>query len=309
MEHSFNIEIAQEVGVNKAILIKNMQFWLEKNKANDKHCYDGKYWTYNSGSAWAKLFPYMNQKTIERHLLELERDGYLETGNYNKSKMDRTKWYTLTSKTDNALLKMRDATTENEGTIPDVNTDEKQDILFDDFWNKFDKKVDKSKCEKKWSRLTEEEQNAALVSVDSYVETTPNKKYRKNPLTWLNGKCWNDEDDFSNLEKIRKAVNMLAISKEVKLESKSEYDIYLGVNYDYAKTLTNTYPLELIAKTFAFCVQERSSVPWGLEAVLKNIQHVKTHGVKVNDVNKIKKWCDDLLEDSNNYLTMQTWSN
>ena len=29
--------------------------------------------------------------------------------------------------------------------------------------------------------------------VVSYVLSTPDVKFRKNPLTWLNGKCWNDE--------------------------------------------------------------------------------------------------------------------
>lgn len=26
-----------------------------------------------------------------------------------------------------------------------------------------------------------------------YVKSTPDKQFRKNPQTWLNGQCWNDE--------------------------------------------------------------------------------------------------------------------
>ena len=31
-----------------------------------------------------------------------------------------------------------------------------------------------------------------LEVVSEYVNLTPDVKYRKNPLSWLNGKCWND---------------------------------------------------------------------------------------------------------------------
>jgi hypothetical protein len=29
--------------------------------------------------------------------------------------------------------------------------------------------------------------------VPAYVASKPDRQYRKNPLTWLNGKCWQDE--------------------------------------------------------------------------------------------------------------------
>ena len=42
-------------------------------------------------------------------------------------------------------------------------------------------------------KLTDAEINQALDKVDAYVASTPYVQFRKNPLTWLNGKCWNDE--------------------------------------------------------------------------------------------------------------------
>ena len=36
MEHSFNIELAKEYGILEAILLKNIWFWIEKNRANEK---------------------------------------------------------------------------------------------------------------------------------------------------------------------------------------------------------------------------------------------------------------------------------
>ncbi len=99
-EHHFIVEEATKYGVEKAILLYNIRFWLDKNKANEKNIYqhsDGKYYyfTYNSGKAFEKLFPYMKSRSINQRLTELEKDGVLISGNFNKTPYDRTKWYSI----------------------------------------------------------------------------------------------------------------------------------------------------------------------------------------------------------------------
>ena len=42
-------------------------------------------------------------------------------------------------------------------------------------------------------RQKESEVKKILESVDNYVISNPDLQYRKNPLTYLNGKCFNDE--------------------------------------------------------------------------------------------------------------------
>ena len=64
---------------------------------------------------------------------------------------------------------------------------------FDSFWMAYDKKSDKKKCQTKWSKIKQEDRDKILLVVKKYVDSTPDAKYRKNPLTWLNGECWNDE--------------------------------------------------------------------------------------------------------------------
>ena len=64
---------------------------------------------------------------------------------------------------------------------------------FDNWWTLYDKKCGRKDCEKKWNRLTREEQEACIDATPTYVASTPDKKYRKNPLTYLNQKAWNDE--------------------------------------------------------------------------------------------------------------------
>ena len=33
----------------------------------------------------------------------------------------------------------------------------------------------------------------AIKAVEKYVESTPDKKYRKNPTTWINKRSWENE--------------------------------------------------------------------------------------------------------------------
>jgi len=90
----FEPEIAKIVGTDAAIIYSNIEFWVEKNKANNKNEHDGCYWTYNSISAFNKLFYYLTEKKIRTCIKKLEENGFIKIGNYNKSNYDRTKWYT-----------------------------------------------------------------------------------------------------------------------------------------------------------------------------------------------------------------------
>ena len=66
-------------------------------------------------------------------------------------------------------------------------------IDFEIFWDTYAKKVDTAKCKAKWSKLSLSEQEAVMKHIPLYVASTPDKKFRKNPLTYLNGQCWLDE--------------------------------------------------------------------------------------------------------------------
>lgn len=94
----FNVGVAIKVGTDGAIMLNNLHYWIIKNRANRKHYYDGRYWTYNTLDAFVELFPFWSKRQVERILNNLKKDGYIETGNYNKLAYDRTKWYTLTEK-------------------------------------------------------------------------------------------------------------------------------------------------------------------------------------------------------------------
>ena len=141
MNYSFDIEHAKEYGVDEAIMVYNLQFWLLKNKASGKNFHDNHTWTFNSAEAFTILFPFWSPKQIRRILKSLESQGVLITGNYNKSKYDKTLWYAF--KDENKFLTLcpngKTEKTERENrkdqtgkpipdSIPDSKPDSKPDI-------------------------------------------------------------------------------------------------------------------------------------------------------------------------------------
>jgi hypothetical protein len=95
MTYQFDIEIAKKYGVDSAVMIQNLAFWIKTNASNGKNFKDGRFWTYNSVKAYEKLFPFWSYKTIRRIIENLLKDGVLIAGNFNENTYDRTNWYSL----------------------------------------------------------------------------------------------------------------------------------------------------------------------------------------------------------------------
>lgn len=64
---------------------------------------------------------------------------------------------------------------------------------FDQFWNAYDKKVGRKPTLQKWRSLELEDINQILLFVPNYVQATPDPQFRKNPLTFLSQRAWEDE--------------------------------------------------------------------------------------------------------------------
>lgn len=80
-------------------------------------------------------------------------------------------------------------------------------ITYSDFWDMYEKKVgDRDKVEKKWKSLTDKQREDIMEFIPLYKDSQPNKKYRKDPLAFLNNKTWLDEiivdDLFSKKQSI-----------------------------------------------------------------------------------------------------------
>lgn len=72
---------------------------------------------------------------------------------------------------------------------------------FEDFWDLYAKKTGKEKCARAWKKLPQKTKELIMERLPDYIASTPDKKYRKDPYTYLNNKCWEDEIIVSNQEK------------------------------------------------------------------------------------------------------------
>lgn len=72
---------------------------------------------------------------------------------------------------------------------------------FNDFWDKYAKKINADKCQKKWNKLSRKVKLQIMQHLEVYIKATPDKQYRKHPMTYLNNKSWNDEVIRKELQK------------------------------------------------------------------------------------------------------------
>lgn len=67
---------------------------------------------------------------------------------------------------------------------------------FEDFWDKYDKKVGKPKSEIVWKKINQGAREKIMEHLDRYGQIE--KKYRKDPERYLQKECWNDEIIIEN---------------------------------------------------------------------------------------------------------------
>ena len=106
MEHHFNIDLASKLGIEEAIFLHNLYFWLQNNATKNINFFDGSYWTYNTKQAYTEIFPYISYDKIKRMISDLRENGIIKTGHYDQNKMNRTLWYAFT---DCGLAMMKEA--------------------------------------------------------------------------------------------------------------------------------------------------------------------------------------------------------
>lgn len=69
---------------------------------------------------------------------------------------------------------------------------------FVEFWELYDLKKGKEESEKKWNKLSQKTKEEIMLYLPEYIKSTPDKQYRRIPVTFLNKETWNDEIIKSN---------------------------------------------------------------------------------------------------------------
>lgn len=64
---------------------------------------------------------------------------------------------------------------------------------FDDFWDLYDKKIDRKLVEPEWVKLKQDAKEAIMLHIPEYKQQSPTKKHRKDPVRYLRNESWKNE--------------------------------------------------------------------------------------------------------------------
>ncbi|WKA46925.1 DnaD domain protein [Geobacillus zalihae] len=84
-------QLALAIGLNESIVVQQLHYWLKKSE----NVHDGYKWVYNTYADWQRQFPFWSESTVRRTITKLEKMGIIVAANFNRSKIDKTKWYRI----------------------------------------------------------------------------------------------------------------------------------------------------------------------------------------------------------------------
>lgn len=87
---TFYKSLAMAIGINEAIILQYIHFWLSSKQTKNKEV-----WMYKTYSEMQVELPFFSESTIKRTIKKLMELKVLQKKNLNKSKIDKTNWYMI----------------------------------------------------------------------------------------------------------------------------------------------------------------------------------------------------------------------
>lgn len=216
--HNFNTTLAKRYGIEEAIIIEHLYWWIHKNECNDEMFKDGRVWCYSSMKAFERYIAYMNGQKIRRVINKLQEKGKVLIGNYNKVATNQTLWYAFSddmvdelqeldydfSKMKNGVFKSEKSIEYNNNkdnlnnNLSELNNSSKSllncEVSFDDFYKLYPNKRSKPAAIKAWNRLSAKDKQKAYDTLPTYIsDCALNKRSFQYPATYLNQRTFEDE--------------------------------------------------------------------------------------------------------------------
>lgn len=176
MTYHFDGDVAEKFGTDCATFISHMQYWIAKNAANERHFYEGRYWTYNSLSALERLFPFWTRRQIERIIRDLKKAGVLLTGHYSKNSYDRTTFYAIDESRLSIHQTVKSISPNGEMDLPDNGNDisPNGEIIKEQNNTQIEEESNKTKISK--AQQVVDRYNAICTSLPKVVRLTDKRR-------------------------------------------------------------------------------------------------------------------------------------
>lgn len=218
------MELAQRYGLDEAVLLHSIVYWVLKNQAEGRHFHQGRYWTYASRKGLAAMYPLWSESQIKRMLTKLRESGALLVGDFNEDRRLRTSWYApsdavLALYGEESIVQNRPMHCPKSTSALDENgqclykeykklqqeeppkVPQGTDVLFDRFWNAYPKKKGKESARRAWRKLAPD-MALCRVMAEALDRQKRSGDWQRDdgqfipyPATWLNGRRWEDEPD------------------------------------------------------------------------------------------------------------------
>jgi hypothetical protein len=104
--------LAKAIGLNEAIVLQQIKFWLCVNESKRENFRENRYWTYNTHQQWLEEFSWMKLTTLKSTLKNLKSQGLIITKAFEAKSHNQTLWYTIDYEALGAVIiasKARDA--------------------------------------------------------------------------------------------------------------------------------------------------------------------------------------------------------
>lgn len=91
----FDVELAVKFGLNNAIFLQDLAFWIEFNRNRQQAYRDGRYWTYSTLEELVQRHPYWTKNQI-RHIIDVcKKNGWILIEHYDKVSYNQRNWYSI----------------------------------------------------------------------------------------------------------------------------------------------------------------------------------------------------------------------
>jgi hypothetical protein len=232
----FSPTLAKELGsIEAAVFMQQLHFWLGVSQ----HRYEGKAWVYNNADQCVEMMRNtVSKRTVERIISQLKKLNLIEVKQLHSNKWNKTSFFTINysemikidqkygstpmfthtaNMAESIPTEWRNQGCQNGGIEhakmadslqKNTTEDNKQnitDIQFEEFWkivpNKDGKKPAQAAFKKAIKKIPLDD---LIIAYRANVQVCESQnRFKKNPATWLNQECWNDDCIQSTILQIK----------------------------------------------------------------------------------------------------------